>query len=141
MIKVEENKHYHFELYEGKGFNAKVLEIKDVKIKLSNKETIEYKDIKNVLEYWPYEEPEPDWDILKDSGLDKPFNSFVTMELTFEDLKKLANENGWELRQYGDGTRTTLYKTFPRKKLKKLGLEKPLEFKTLQEVAAYFSPF
>jgi hypothetical protein len=56
MIKVEENKNYHFELYNGKKFNAKVLEIKDVKIKLSNKETIEYKDIQNVLEYWPYEE-------------------------------------------------------------------------------------
>lgn len=58
MKNPEIGKHYHFELYNGLKFNAKVINIIDLKIYLSNKEKIEFKDIKNTLEYWPYEEPE-----------------------------------------------------------------------------------
>ena len=128
MIKADVGKYYYFELYNGFNFKGKVTNIKDVKIYLNNEKgfNFEFKDIRRIIEYWPYEEPEI---------------VIITKELTFEDVKKLANDNGFELRQYGDGTRTTLYKTFPMKELKKHGLKEPLEFRTLQEVIVYFSPF
>jgi len=177
MIKVEENKHYHFELYEGKGFNAKVLEIKDVKIKLSNKETIEFKDIQSVLEYWPYEEPtfyevefiakkagyklvertilERHYDCLDQYAIISEYETVsfdylieiveylkdvnftvITKELTFEDVKKLANENGYELKKH----KKKGYKEYYMLYSKEIE-ETKTPFHTLQEVAAYFYPF
>jgi len=124
MIKVEIGKTYYFEPYHMKGFKAKVTSIKDVKIYLDNDEKIEYEQLRMAVEIYPESE-----------------FTIITKELTFEDVKKLAKENGYNLFKHQESTT-------PKKKIfyelcnyKNKKNQKRLTFNTLQEVAAYFSPF
>ena len=53
-MNLEVGKTYYFELYEGKGFKAKVTEIRYNKFYLDNDESIDFENIKRAIEIYQF---------------------------------------------------------------------------------------